>query len=83
MICSSCSTTITVLPISLSFFKTEIKRSLSREWSPIEGSSSMYIEPTRELPREVAKLIRWDSPPDKVLAFLLRLRYPSPTSLMN
>ena len=74
IISSSCSTTITVLPRSLSRFKTDIKRSLSLECKPIEGSSSIYIDPTSALPKEVARLIRCDSPPDKVLAFLLRFR---------
>ena len=31
------------------------------------GSSKMYIEPTKLLPNEVAKLIRCDSPPESEL----------------
>ena len=45
------------------------------------GSSKMYIEPTNELPKEVARFILWDSPPDKVLDLLSKLKYSSPTSL--
>ena len=55
---SSCSTTITVLPKSRRFFKTLISRSVSFGCKPMLGSSSIYIEPTSELPSDVAKLIR-------------------------
>jgi hypothetical protein len=34
------------------------------------GSSRIYMEPTKLLPSEVAKLIRWDSPPESVAEFL-------------
>ena len=83
MISSSCSTTITVFPKRLSCWRIFIKRSLSREWRPILGSSKMYIEPTKLLPREVAKLMRCDSPPERVFDLRLRLKYPSPTSWIN
>ena len=79
MISSSCSTTITVLPISFKFFKILIRLSLSLEWRPIDGSSRIYVEPTRLLPREDARLILWVSPPDKVFAFRFSVRYPNPT----
>ena len=55
---SSCSTTITVLPKSRKSFKTPMSRSVSLGCKPILGSSKIYIEPTKELPKEVAKFIR-------------------------
>ena len=58
IISSSCSITITVFPMSLRRFNILIKRSLSFECRPIEGSSNMYIEPTKLLPNETAILIR-------------------------
>ena len=70
----SCSTTITVFPISFKFFKILIRLSLSLEWSPIDGSSRMYVEPTRLLPNEDAKLILWVSPPERVFAFLFSVK---------
>src|SRR5664280_361090 len=50
---------------------------------PILGSSSIYIEPTRLLPREVERFILCDSPPDSVEESLSRVRYGRPTSIMN
>ena len=44
------------------------------------GSSKIYKDPTRLLPNEVAKLIRWLSPPLKVLLSLSNVKYPNPTS---
>ena len=67
---SSCSTTITVFPKSRKSFNTEISLSVSFGCNPILGSSRIYIEPTRLLPREVAKFIRWLSPPDNVFEVL-------------
>ncbi len=40
MVSSSCSTTMRVLPSSLSRTRVSISRLLSRWWSPIDGSSS-------------------------------------------
>ena len=37
---------------------TEIRRSVSFVCSPMLGSSNIYIEPTKLLPNEVAKLMR-------------------------
>ena len=58
MMSSSCSTTITVFPKFLKSFKTLIKRSVSFGCNPMLGSSKIYIEPTKELPKEVARFIR-------------------------
>ena len=71
---SSCSTTITVLPRSRSFFSTPMSRSVSRECRPMLGSSRMYMLPTRLLPREVARSMRWVSPPLRVLLRRSRVR---------
>ena len=46
------------------------------------GSSRIYSEPTRELPRAVTRLILWLSPPERVLDALLSVRYESPTSFI-
>ena len=67
MISSSCSTTMTVLPKSRSCLRIRIRRSVSRGCRPMDGSSRMYMLPTSELPSEVARLIRWLSPPLRVL----------------
>ena len=74
MISSSCSTTITVFPKLRKSFSTFINRSVSFGCKPILGSSKMYIEPTKLLPREVAKLIRCDSPPESVAEVLFKVR---------
>ena len=83
MISSSCSTTTTVLPISLSFLSTEISLSVSLGCNPMLGSSRIYMEPTRELPRAVTRFTLWLSPPESVFMVLFRLRYESPTSFMQ
>src|SRR5208283_2362802 len=44
------------------------------------GSSRTYIEPTSDEPIEVAKLMRCDSPPERVDESRSSVRYPSPTS---
>ena len=80
IISSSCSTTTTVLPRVCSLRNTPISLSVSRGCRPIEGSSSMYSDPTRLDPSEVARLMRWLSPPDRVLDGLSSVRYPRPTS---
>jgi hypothetical protein len=82
MISSSCSTTTTVLPMSLSLFITEISLSVSLGCSPMLGSSNIYIDPTRELPKAVTRFILWLSPPERVLLVLSRERYDKPTSCM-
>ena len=68
IVCSSCSTTITVLPRSRSRSSVAISFELSRWCRPIEGSSRMYSTPTSEEPIWVARRIRWASPPDSVAA---------------
>ena len=47
IVSSSCSTTITVLPMSRSRVSVSIRRWLSRWCRPIDGSSRMYSTPTR------------------------------------
>ena len=42
----SCSTTITVFPRSLNFFRVLRSFSLSLWWRPIDGSSRIYVTPT-------------------------------------
>ena len=83
MISSSCSTTITVLPMSRRRLRTPISFSVSRGCRPMLGSSSMYIEPTRLEPSAVTRLMRWLSPPESVLQARLSVRYDSPTSRMH
>ena len=83
IISSSCSTTITELPRSRSCFSTFIRRLVSRGWRPMLGSSSMYSDPTRLLPSDVARLMRCDSPPERVDDRRLSVRYPKPTSVRN
>ncbi len=53
---------------------------VSRGCSPILGSSRIYSEPVRLLPNDVERLMRCDSPPDRVELNLSSVRYPSPTS---
>ena len=50
MASSSCSTTITVLPRSRRWKRVFNRRVLSRWCRPIEGSSRIYITPTRPAP---------------------------------
>ena len=72
------STTMTCCPVAQLFqYGDELR--VSAECKPMEGSSRMYMEPTSELPSEVARLMRWLSPPLSVLLMRLRVRYPSPT----
>ena len=80
---ASCSTTRTVLPWSRSRRRISIKRRLSRECRPIDGSSSTYSVPTSAAPSEVARLMRCASPPDSVDDRRSSVRYSSPTSLRN
>ena len=74
MISSSCSTTITVFPKSRRESNTLINRSVSFGCKPMLGSSKIYIDPTKLLPSEVAKLIRCDSPPESVAEFLFKVK---------
>ena len=74
MISSSCSTTTTVFPMSRSFLSTDMSLSVSRGCRPMLGSSSIYIDPTRELPRAVTRFILWLSPPDNVFEVLFSVR---------
>ena len=71
---SSCSTTITVLPRLFKLLRVFINLVLSLWWSPIDGSSSTYVTPTRPDPIWLANLIRWASPPDRVSALLSRVK---------
>ena len=74
MISSSCSTTMTVLPMSRRRRSTPINRSVSRGCRPMLGSSRMYIEPTRLEPSAVTRFTRWLSPPDRVLQARSRVK---------
>ena len=78
---SSCSTTKTELPNSLRFLRILISRVVSSGCNPTLGSSNTYIEPTKALPRDVARLILWVSPPESVFDFLFNVKYERPTSL--
>ena len=80
---SSCSTTTTVLPNDCKSLSTFISLNVSRECSPMLGSSSIYSEPTRLLPSEAVRFILWLSPPLNVLDWRFNVRYPSPTSTRN
>ena len=60
--------------MSFRFFKIFIKLSLSLECKPIDGSSRIYVEPTKLLPKDEARLILCVSPPDRVLAFLFNVK---------
>lgn len=68
MVSSSCSTTKTVFPKSLSFLKVASNLSLSLWCNPILGSSKIYNTPVNPEPIWVAKRIRCASPPDKLPA---------------
>ena len=83
MISSSCSTTTTVLPSDCSSLNTCISRSVSLECRPIDGSSRIYSDPTRLLPNDVQRLMRWLSPPLSEFERRLRVRYPRPTFSRN
>ena len=80
IIISSCSTTTTVLPSAFNSCNTPISLSVSLECRPIEGSSKMYKEFVRLLPKLLVNCMRWLSPPLKEFANLLSVRYPKPTS---
>ena len=83
IVSSSCSTTITVLPVSRSESKVRSSRLLSRACRPIDGSSRMYSTPARAEPTCVASRMRWLSPPDRVAAVRSSVRYSSPTLHRN
>ncbi len=68
IVCSSCSTTITVFPRSRSRSSVLMSFELSRWCKPIDGSSRMYSTPTSDDPICVASRIRCASPPDSVAA---------------
>ena len=74
MVSSSCSTTITVLPMSRRLLSVAIRRSLSRWCRPMEGSSRMYSTPMRPAPICVARRMRCASPPESVAAARLSVR---------
>ena len=79
MVSSSCSTTINVLPKSLNPLREFKSFSLSRWCKPILGSSKIYNTPVSALPICVARRMRWLSPPERVTAVRVSVRYPSPT----
>ena len=83
MVSSSCSTTMTVLPMSRRRLRVSNSRWLSRWCRPMEGSSRMYSTPTKPEPIWEARRMRWASPPDKVCAPRSRVRYPKPMSHMS
>ena len=68
IVCSSCSTTMTVLPSSRSRSSVAMSFALSRWCRPIDGSSRMYSTPTSDEPIWVARRIRCASPPLSVAA---------------
>src|SRR6266851_551074 len=82
MTSGSCSTTITLLPLSRSFCRSSFRRCTSRGCIPMLGSSKMYSTSTRLLLRCLTILMRCDSPPDSVSVSRLRLRYSRPISIM-
>ena len=66
MASSSCSTTITVLPISRKRVSVANSLSLSLWCNPMDGSSKTYITPVKPEPICEAKRIRCASPPESV-----------------
>ena len=66
MICGSCSTTSSELPLSRNRCITSITRRMSRGCRPIEGSSSTNSVLVSEVPSAVVRLMRCTSPPDSV-----------------
>ena len=74
MASSSCSTTMTVLPMSRRWVRVRSRRALSRWCRPMEGSSRMYMTPTRPAPIWLARRMRWASPPERVSALRSRVR---------
>ena len=74
MVSSSCSTTMTVLPMSLRRSRVSISLRLSRWCSPMDGSSRTYRTPTSPLPICEASRMRWASPPARVPALRFRER---------
>ena len=80
MVSSSCSTMMSVFPMSVRLRSDARSLSLSLWCRPIDGSSRMYRTPTRPDPIWVARRMRCDSPPDSVFADRLSVRYPRPTS---
>ena len=63
------------------FLRILISRVVSSGCNPTLGSSNTYIEPTKALPRDVARLILCVSPPESVFDFLFKVKYERPTSL--
>ncbi len=68
---SSCSTTMTVLPMSRRCVSVPSRRWLSRWCRPMDGSSRMYMTPTSPEPIWLASRMRCASPPDSVSALRL------------
>ena len=80
MVSSSCSTTISVLPRSRSCFNVASSLSLSLWCRPMLGSSRIYSTPVRPEPICVARRIRCASPPERLAAYRVSVRYSRPTS---
>jgi len=79
MVSSSCSTTMSVLPMSRRFFIVLSSFALSRWCRPMLGSSRMYSTPMSEEPICVASRMRCASPPESVAAARESVRYCRPT----
>lgn len=76
-----CSITITVLPLSTSFWSILMSLWTSAKCSPVVGSSSIYIVlPVLFLLNSAASLILCASPPDNVVEGWPSLIYERPTS---
>src|ERR1044071_709213 len=70
MICSSCSTTRSVLPLSRKLCITRTSRPTSRGCKPMLGSSITNSVLTSDAPRHVVRFTRCASPPLKVREIL-------------
>ena len=81
IISPSCSTTMMVLPSSLSFFNISINLCVSRGCSPTVGSSSTYKVSVIVEPSALLKYTLCISPPDSVFIPLLSVTYGNPTSI--
>lgn len=71
---SSCSTTTNVFPRVLRRFMAEIRREVSLGCRPTVGSSSTNSVSVREAPKQVVRLTRSISPPERVRVARSELR---------
>ena len=83
IVLKSCSTIITVLPISLKDSSVFKRRLLSLGCKPIEGSSRTYNTPVNCEPTCEARRILCASPPERVRDALSNDNYPNPTLIRN